>query len=52
MEKLIINTNQCCKFGIHICDYPTNPHINLVIESSDYLFIPITMEVSICGLVI
>ena len=51
IEKLLTNPNQFQKFGIQICNDPTNPHRNLVIESSEYLLIPITMEVSTCGLV-
>ena len=32
MEKSLINPNQCQKFGIKICDDPTDPHRKLVIE--------------------
>ena len=32
MEKSLINPNQCQKFGIQICDDPTNTHRKLVIE--------------------
>ena len=43
MEKSLINPNQCREFGIQICDNPTDPHRNLVIEASEELFIPMTM---------
>ena len=49
MEKSLINPNQCLKFGIQICNDPSNPHLNLGIEASQDLFIPIKMEVSTCG---
>ena len=51
MEKSLINPNQCQKFGVLIYDDPTNPHRNLVIEASEDLFIPMTMEVSTWGIV-
>ena len=51
MEKSLINPNQCQKFGIQICNEPTDPHRKLGIESSEDLFIPMTMEGSTCGLV-
>ena len=51
MEKLLINPNQCQKFGIKICNDPTDPHMNLGIEASEDLFIPMKMEVSTCGIV-
>ena len=44
MEKSLINPNQCRKFGIQICNKPTDPHSYLVIEASEDLFIPIKME--------
>ena len=34
MKKSLINPNQCQKFGIQICDDPTEPHRKLVIEAS------------------
>ena len=34
MEKSLINPNQCQKFGIKICDEPTDPHRNLGIDAS------------------
>ena len=40
MEKLLINPNQCRKFGIQICDDPTNPHRKLGVEASEDLFVP------------
>ena len=46
MKKLLINPNQCQKFGI-----PTDPHRKLGIEESEDLFIPMTMKGSTCGLV-
>ena len=51
IEKLLINPNQCGKFGIQICNYPTNPHRKLVIEASEDLLIPMTLEGLNCGLV-
>ena len=51
MEKSLINPNQCRKFGIQICDDPTDPYGKLGIEASEDLFIPMTMEGSTCGLV-
>ena len=51
MEKSLINPNQCQKFGIQICNDPTNPHRKLVIEASEDLLIPMTMEGSNFGLV-
>ena len=51
MDKSLINPNQCRKFGIKICDDPADPHRILGIESSEDLFVPITMEGSNCGLV-
>ena len=33
MRKLLINPNQCRKFGIKICDDPTDPHRKLGIEA-------------------
>ena len=44
MEKLLINPKQCRKSGIQICDDLTDPHKMLVIEESEDLFIPMTME--------
>ena len=40
MEKSMINPNQCQKFGIQIRDNLTNPHRNLVTETSGDMFIP------------
>ena len=51
MEKSLINPNQYLKFGIQICNDLTDTHRKLVIEASEDLFIPMTMEVSTCGLV-
>ena len=51
MEKALISPNQCRKFGIQICDDPTNPHRKLGIEAPEDLLIPMTMEGSNCGLV-
>ena len=51
MEKSLIKTNQCQNIGIQLCDYPTNSHGNLVTEASEYMFIPMTMEGSTCGIV-
>ena len=51
MEKSLINPNLCRKFGIKICDEPTNTHRNLGIEASEYLFIPMATEGSNCGIV-
>ena len=51
MEKSMINPNQCQKFGIKICDDPTNPHRNMGIEAPEELFIPMTMKGSTFGLV-
>ena len=50
-DLLAINPNQCQKFGIKICNDPTDPHMNLGIEASEDLFIPMKMEVSTCGIV-
>ena len=50
MEKSQINPNQCRKFGIKICNDPTDPHIKMGIEVSEYLFIPMAMEVSTCAI--
>ena len=50
MEKSLINLNQCQKFGIQICNEPTNLHRKLGIEASEDLFVTMTMEGSICGL--
>ena len=33
-ERLLINQNQCRKFGIKICDDPAGPHRKMVIEAS------------------
>ena len=52
MDKSLINPNQCQQFGIQIFNDPTNPHDNLVIESSEYLYILITMEESTFGTII
>ena len=46
-----MNPNQCCKFGIHICDDLTNPHRNLVIGPSKDLLIPISTEGYTCSIV-
>ena len=51
MEKSLINPNQCQKFGIQICNDPTDPHRKLVIEASEDLLIPTTMEGSTCGII-
>ena len=51
MEKPLINPNQCQKFGIQICDDPTDPHRKLGIKASEDLFIPMTTEGSTCRLV-
>ena len=45
MEKSLIKQNQFQKIGMQICDDPTEPHMKLVIEESEYLFIPIKMGV-------
>ena len=50
MERALINPNQCQKFGIQICNDPTDPHRKLVVEASEYLFIPMTMEESTYGI--
>ena len=50
-EKSLIKPNQCKKFGIQICNNPTNPHRNMGIEASEDLFIQMKMEGSTCGLV-
>ena len=51
MKKLLINPNECQKFGIQICDDTTNTHRNMGIEASEDLFIPMTTEVSTSGFV-
>ena len=51
MEKSLINPNQCQKFGIQICDDPTDPHRKLGIEASEDLFIPMKMGGPNYGLV-
>ena len=38
MGKSLINPNQCQKFGIKICDEPTNPHRKLGIEAAEDMF--------------
>ena len=43
IEKSLINPNQFQKFGIKICDDPTNPHRNPGIEASEDLFILMKM---------
>ena len=43
MRTSPINPNQCQKFKIQICDDPTDPHRNLVIEETGDIFIPMTM---------
>ena len=48
--KSLINLNQCRNFGIQICDDPTDPQIDMVIETSEDLSVPMTMEVSTCGI--
>ena len=50
MEKSLINPNQCQKFGIQICNDPTDPRRKLGIEASEDLFTPTTMEGSTCGI--
>ena len=44
IEKSLIKPNQCQFFWIQICNEPTNPHRKLGIESSEVLFISMTME--------
>ena len=51
MEKSLIKPNQCQKFGIQICNDPTDPNRNIGIEESEDLFISMTMERSTCGIV-
>ena len=51
MENPLINPNQCQNFGIQICNDLTDPHRKLRIEASEYIFIPMTMEGSTCGIV-
>ena len=51
MEKSLINPNQCRKSGIQICNYPTDPHRKLLIGASEYLFVPMIMKGSTCGIV-
>ena len=51
MEKSLINPNQRRKFGIQICNYPTDPHRKLEIEASEDLFIPMKTEGSTCGII-
>ena len=51
MEKSLIKPNQCRKFGIKICEKPTDAHRKLVIEASEGLLIPMKMEGSTCGIV-
>ena len=50
METSLINPNQCRKFGIKICDDPTDPHRKLGIETSEDLVTPMKTEGSNCGL--
>ena len=50
MEKSLISPNQCQKFGIQICDNPTDSHRKLRIEASEDLFTPMTMKGSTCGI--
>ena len=51
IEKSLINLNQFQKFGIQICNNPTDPHRKLVIQASEDLFISMKMEGSTSGLV-
>ena len=51
MGKSLINPKECQKFGIQICDEPTDPHRKLGIEASKELYIPMIMEGSTCGIV-
>ena len=51
METSLVNPNQCQKFGIQICNYSNDPHRKLVIKESKYLFIPMEMKGSTCGLI-
>ena len=51
MEKSLINPNQFQKFVIQICNDSTEPHRNLVIEASESLFKPMTMDGSTCGII-
>ena len=50
MGKSLIHPKQCQMFRIQICNNPTNPHRKLVIEASEDLFIPMTIEGSTCGI--
>ena len=43
-EKSLINPNQYQKCGIQICDDTADPYRKLVIEASEDLLIPMTME--------
>ena len=52
MEKLIINKNQCQKFGIQICDYVTDSHRKLVTEAYGGIFIPMKTEGYTCVIII
>ena len=51
IEKSLINPNQCRKFGNKICNDPTDTHRKLVIEASEDLSVPMTMEGSTCGII-
>ena len=51
MEHFLITTNQWFTFGVNICDDTTNLNRKLVIEASEYLFIPMQMEGSTYGLI-
>ena len=52
IEKLMMNPNQCWKFGIQICDESTDPHRKLLIEVSEDLFILMVIEGLTCGVII
>ena len=49
-EESLIKPNKFRKFGIQICDDPTDPHRKLGIEAPENLFIPMPMEGSTYGL--
>ena len=50
MDRLLINPNQYRKLDIQICDDLTSPHIKLIIEAYEDLYIPMPMEGYICGI--
>jgi ribosomal protein L31E len=49
LEKTLVNPNQLRAFGVPVCDDPTDPFRELGIQLDSDLFLPMSMDGTICG---